>query len=250
MLLRGFVLFSLLAVMINTVHAEDCVVLLHGLASFPMVMKPIELALGVQPEYRTVNQGYASYSDDVNTLAAKTLPEAIEACDMRENETIHFVTHSMGGIILRAFLAENDIAQLGSVVMIAPPNNGSEVVDWVEQYAVLKPFLGPAGRELGTSDEGFLAQLPPPHFHFGVIAGVRERESSWSGQLPGDDDGKVSTESAQIEQMADYIEVSATHTGVLYKKVTIEQVISFLRYGHFLRHSEQRYSGMVVGKEL
>lgn len=231
-------LCSLLLAMTHTAWAEDCVVLLHGLGSVPLAMKPLAFSLDVQPEYRVVNQGYNSYSNDLQALALETLPAAIRACNMRDEEAIHFVTHSMGGIMLRAFLAKKELQQLGRVVMIAPPNKGSEIVDWVERYALLKPFLGPAGGNLGTGEQHISAQLPAPEFVFGVIAGVRQSTSVWSSQLPGNDDGRVSTANTQIEQMADYIEIPGSHSGLLYKKQTIEQVTSFLRYGEFLRRSE------------
>lgn len=218
-------------------HAEDCVVLLHGLASNPLVMKPMEVAIDIQPEFRVVNQGYRSYSADIETLAHEVLPKAIAACDLKPYESVSFVTHSLGGIILRAYLAENELAALDSVVMLAPPNHGSEVVDWVGQFRWLIPILGPAGRQLGTEDDDLPTRLPDAEFKLGVIAGniseSRERWFFWTERLPGEDDGKVSTQSAKLGNMSDYTQVEASHSGLLIEKAAIEQVLSFLRYGRF-----------------
>lgn len=232
-MIKRTLVFAISLFSFSAVQAEDCVVIMHGLASNPLMMKPIELAIDIQPEFRVVNQGYHSYSADIEALASTVVPQAISTCGLQSNESISFVTHSLGGIVLRAYLAENELPNLGSVVMIAPPNHGSEVVDWLGQYSWLVKILGPAGEQLGTGEDAVPAALPSADFELGVIAGTKERRFSWKEQLPGQDDGKVSTQSARLDNMKDYTQIEASHSGLLYEKATVEQVLSFLRYGKF-----------------
>lgn len=227
------------------VRAEDCVVLLHGLASHPMIMKPLEIAIDIQPEFRVVNQGYNSYAADIPSLAAEVVPEAIEACELNESESISFVTHSMGGLLLRAYLVDSELRALDTVVMVAPPNHGSEVVDWVQKFPWLVPVLGPAGGQLGTDSDEVPNLLPSPEFNLGVIAGTKEHRVLWKELMSGENDGKVSAQSARVENMDGYREIEAGHSRLLFERETIEQVLSFLRYGQFDIHQ----LGCEVGDE-
>lgn len=230
---RKWLLALVLPLIFTTANAEDCVVLLHGLASHPMVMKPLELAIDIQPEFRVVNQGYNSYSADLSTLAAEVIPESLAACDLQGGESVSFVTHSMGGLLLRAYIDDHQVEQIARAVMIAPPNHGSEIVDWFQRTPGLVNLLGPAGKQLGTEHEGFVAALPLPSFELGIVAGTQENKVFWRKILPEENDGKVSAESAQITSMSDFKEIEAKHSELLYRKETIEQVMSFLRYGRF-----------------
>lgn len=222
--------------MAATSAAEDCVVLLHGLASHPLAMKPIELAIDIQPEFRVVNKGYNSYSGDIQTLSNRVIPEAITRCELRKGEKISFVTHSMGGLLVRSYLATNDIQPLDFVVMIAPPNRGSEIVDWLQKYPPLVSALGPAGSQLGTGEQELPANLPVPEVKMGVIVGTQSNALFWRKQLSGKNDGKVSAESAKLGELDlinEYHEINAKHAELLFERETLEQVLSFLRYGSF-----------------
>jgi triacylglycerol lipase len=214
------------------------VVLLHGLALKAFTMKKIARGLK-EAGYRTCRIDYPSRHYPIDTLVARFVAPRVEKCFPGETRPLNFVTHSMGGILLRKLALLPGAPKIGRAVMIAPPNHGSEVVDRLGDWKVFGLWNGPAGRELGTDSSSVpnrLNRLGAPPFEFGVLAANRSIEPLFSEWIPGPDDGKVGIESAKLEGMKDFVEVEASHTFVLAKDETVRQVVAFLKDGRF-RHA-------------
>ncbi|NBB80010.1 MAG: alpha/beta fold hydrolase [Verrucomicrobia bacterium] len=208
-------------------HSEH-IVLLHGLSRTPRSMGALQRAL--QNERYTVhNLGYDSRHHPIPVLAEHVAREI--GSRTAGATTVHMVTHSMGGILVRQMEATQPLATLGRVVMLSPPNHGSEVVDRIGHTWIFDQVNGPAGKQLGTAPESFVNQLGPVQFECGVITG--DRSINWinSCMIPGPNDGKVSVERARVDGMSAFKVIHATHSFIMSNRKVIADVVSFLKTG-------------------
>ncbi|WP_158681710.1 esterase/lipase family protein [Microbulbifer pacificus] len=232
----------------------DCVILLHGLAKSNGSMKKLQQTIA-EAGFRTVNVDYPSTDFPIEELAGPAIAPALDQCAAPDSQgsgarasgskksRVHFVTHSMGGILVRQYLSQVKLDNLGRVVMLGPPNQGSEVVDKLGKFPGFHFMFGDAGLQLGTGKMSVPNQLGAANFDVGIIAGTKSINPILSTLLPNRDDGKVSVARTRLEGMNDHLEMPVTHVFMMKNAGVIEQVIHYLRHGRFQRDSTDTANG-------
>lgn len=213
----------------------ETVVLLHGLGRGPasLWLQGNDLrAAG----YEVIHVAYPSQRAAIEKLSEDALGPVF--ADRRDGRKVHVVTHSLGGILVRQYLHDHGVpASLGRVVMLAPPNAGSEIVDRLAKVRAYQWLNGPAGLDLGTDAAAAPARLGPlpAGVEVGVIAGDATWNPLFSALIPGPDDGKVSVARTHVAGEADHLVVPYSHTWLMNRRETRRQVAAFLRDGRFER---------------
>ena len=215
------------------------VVLLHGLGrsagSFGRMADALT-ACG----YQVLNVDYPSTEHPIPILTERFIKPAIERHCTDPGRSLHFVTHSMGGIILRDYARRFRPGNLGRAVMLSPPSRGSEVVDFLRKSPPVRALMGPAFLQLGTEADSFVNTLPPADFEVGVITGDRTINFINSMIIPGPDDGKVSVDRARLPGMTHFKVVHRTHPLIMNADEVIADVLRFLENGSFRPEGEAR----------
>jgi pimeloyl-ACP methyl ester carboxylesterase len=210
------------------------VVLLHGLARSSSSMKKLQSVLRANG-YEVCNVDYPSREHSIEVLASDFVAPAIAKC-FSDNEPVNFVTHSLGGIVVRQLAATKAVANIGRVVMLSPPNHGSELVDKLGSLKLFDWINGPAGKEIGTDSHSLPIRLGPATFELGIITGDRSINPFLSMLIPGDNDGKVAVDHAKLDGMKDFTVLHCSHPYIMKCDPAIVQTLQFLKHGEF-RHA-------------
>ena len=214
--------------------ADDCVVLLHGLGRTGRSMRPIENFLK-EHGYPTSTISYPSTKYSIEELCARFVYPRLQAIAAK-HDSLNFVTHSMGGIMVRYILTKYELP-CRSVVMLCPPNGGSTLTDSLKSTLgwLYRMVNGPAGQELGNDSMSIIPKLRRLRGRVGVIAGDKSWEPYFSWIFPGSNDGKVAVRETRLDEMRDFIVLHHTHTFMMNNRDTQEQILHFIRYGMFHR---------------
>ncbi len=216
---------------LNAEIINESVILLHGLGDVKLSMLKLENALKDEG-YTTKNIGYFTTGETIESLAEKKLSKVIEQYEKIGFEKIHFVTHSMGGLIVRYYLQANDLPMGSRIVMLSPPNHGSEVADHFQESSFYKILVGDVGKEL-TTDSNILLELKQIVPEIGIIAGNKSSNPYFSKLIPGEDDGRVAVDNTKLIEMKDFMVVPSTHLTIKYNDEVIQQTVFFLKNGKF-----------------
>lgn len=195
-----------------------------------------------QDGYHTVNLGYPSTKKNIESVVEEHLPPAVELCNQFTPSALHFVTHSLGGIVVRMALKEERPANLGKVVMLSPPNKGSAVVDNLRDWKLYNWINGPAGQQLSTAADSVPNQLGPVDYPVGIITGDRHAffDAWFATLIPGIDDGKVSIERTKLDGMTDFLVVPRSHPYIMNAEYVQLETAHFLRHGIFMHQKDSQ----------
>jgi triacylglycerol lipase len=223
---------TILPLLASTAAAKEHVILLHGLCRTSHSMHAMAQSLA-GAGYTVLNVAYPSRTASIEKLSEAVIGQAVAAAERQGATRIHFVAHSLGAMLIRSYFNRHELAIAGHVVMLGPPNQGSEVVDKLGSWWLFKKINGPAGGELGTALTATPNQLGPAKVSTGVIAGKYSINWINSLMIPGSDDGKVSVERTKLAGMADHIVLRTAHPFLMRDASAIKQTIRFLREGRF-----------------
>jgi len=234
---RGFLCF-ILAVFLCCIRVPfsdaaqgDYLIVLHGIGRTNQNMQTVSDHFTAQG-YLVLNLNYASRDKELKNLSTD-IHQKITKFTTDPNKPIHFITHSMGGLVARAYITQYKPKNIARVVMLGPPNQGSEVADFFKENWLFQGYYGPAGQQLKTDQQMIKAVLGEVNFDLGVIAGDRSIDPVSSIIIPGKDDGKVAIERTKVSGMADHIVLHVTHTFMMKNKQVIEQAQYFIEHGFF-----------------
>ncbi|MGH1404013.1 MAG: esterase/lipase family protein [Alphaproteobacteria bacterium] len=219
---------------------KELVILLHGIGHSEWNMAGIEFALQ-KAGYETLNVGYPSLKKSLDELST-FLEKAMKTAGVWEGSyrKVHFATHSMGGLVVRTYLNKHkdgiQVKNLGRVVMLAPPNGGSEVADLLKKFPPYQWVFGPAGQELTTEQQ--TKMKADVYYDLGIIAGNKEWPYIIAAHIiPDDSDGRVALKKTELQGMKDHVTLSATHSFISWKPSVHKQIIHFLKHGEF-KHAD------------
>lgn len=221
----------------NTEKPRDIVVLLHGLLRSKMDMALLEKFFK-KNNYAVINIKYPSREFDLEELRDFVHEKITNSPEYNNCKTLNFVTHSMGGLITRYYIAKYKPDNIGKVVMLGPPNTGSELADWLHDTKIIAPMFraifGPASDQLGTGYDHIDGDINYP---LGIIAGNMSVNPLSPWLLDGEHDGIVPVERTKIEGMSDHIIMPATHSFMMFNNDVMAQSLHFLKHGKF-NHQE------------
>jgi pimeloyl-ACP methyl ester carboxylesterase len=216
-------------------RTKNTVVILHGIGHTRWNMIRVEKAMANEG-YETINITYPSLRMGLKELAFFIHKKMAAEKTWSQPGQIHFVTHSMGGLVARRYLEDYKSCipaeKMGRLIMIAPPNGGSEVADFLKNFPLYKWLYGPAGQELTTAVRQ--ADRTCLWYEAGIIAGNR----GWpyfiaQFLIAGDHDGRVAVEKTKMTGMKDHIIVPCTHSFISWNRNVHDKIIEFLEKGNF-----------------
>jgi len=210
----------------------ECAILLHGLGRTAASMGKIEKRLA-ESGFRVWNQTYPSRKLTIEKLAESHIIKGLQQCQDWGATRIHFITHSLGGILIREYLQTHKIRKLDKIIMLAPPNHGSDVADKLNGNFFFKLIMGPAGQQLGTGKTDKPKSFKPIPGIIGVLAGIKSHDPWFSWIFNGPNDGKVSTDATKLAEMRDFLLVNHGHTFIMNGDDVIEQILHFLGNSKF-----------------
>ncbi|WP_223670793.1 esterase/lipase family protein [Kangiella shandongensis] len=217
---------------------KEAVILIHGMGRSHRSMRKLEVFLKAKG-YVTYNRSYPSTVANVERSAVHYINSALANISHESISTVHFVTHSLGGLLVRYFLSNHQMKKLGRIVMLSPPNQGSEVAERYRKHFWYKWITGIPGQQLYQNNNPLLKELKPLKTEVGIIAGTRSSDPWFNHAFEHPHDGKVSVNGAQLPEMKQMIQVPHGHTFIMNKASVKNHIANFLATGNFYRPTQK-----------
>jgi hypothetical protein len=229
-----YLLTSFFLIFTFSLMASHRIYLIHGYGSPKFVLNKIERNIK-KNGFQTINYGYPSVAEDLDNLGHDLYLNIKEA----GYDTVSFVTHSMGALVVRSmlrFVVESEkFPVIFRMVMIAPPNKGADIADLYASNKLLKPFLGPNFKHMTTDSLSFTNKLPVPvNSEVGIIVGIKGNEHGYNPLIKGDNDGRLKPERTDLANEKDKAVIHDEHTHLTQNPRVVKLVIEFLKEGIFL----------------
>ncbi|MES2985244.1 MAG: alpha/beta fold hydrolase [Pseudomonadota bacterium] len=210
---------------------REGVIILHGIFRTHRSMRKLASFLE-KSGFEVLNLGYPSTRHSIEAIADAITPRMAAFAESIPGK-VHLVGYSMGGLVIRACLHRYKPQNLGRVVMIGTPNQGSEVADFLRDIKLYRLLYGPAGQQLVTDQSGFVHHFGAVDYEVGVIAGNRPVDFISSRIIGKANDGKVSIDSTRLTGMKDHVIVPSSHTFFPGNRHMCRQALAFLQHGKF-----------------
>lgn len=221
------------------------VVVLHGLVRSRQSMAGLCKYLSEQSDYQIVNMSYASTREPLRRHAA-SLASVIDHLGPEVTE-INFVAHSLGNLVIRHYLGDQIAserrrvdARINRMVMLAPPNQGSQFAVKFADNRLFQTIWGTSGLELAKEWDELEKRLATPRGEFGIIAGGRGADDGANPLLRGDDDFVVTIEETRLGGASDFSVLPALHSLIMDDPKVREYTLRFLWHGHFIAKDKRQ----------
>ena len=244
---------------------QDFLVLLHGIYGKSSDMESI--AQNFKDNYRIINIQYPTTKETAEEISDLYIEPNIENIkeqifsenfhkkignqyyeidknsnkinkNFNQNVKINFVAHSMGTGILRYYLKENPLENLGKVVFISPPSHGSHLAD-VPFVDKLPSMLGKVVPQFSTKKDSFVNQLGEPDYDYMILIGNKTNNPLYSMIIRGKDDGMVPLKTAKMKSDNFKIIENTTHTSILKDKRTVKEISEFFKSSDLNKEKEK-----------
>lgn len=244
---------------------QDFLVLLHGIYGKSSDMESI--AQNFKDNYRIINIQYPTTKETAEEISDLYIEPNIENIkeqifsenfhkkignqyyeiaensnkinkNFNQNIKINFVAHSMGTGILRYYLKENPLENLGKVVFISPPSHGSHLAD-VPFVDKLPSMLGKVVPQFSTKKDSFVNQLGEPDYDYMILIGNKTNNPLYSMIIRGKDDGMVPLKTAKMKSDNFKIIENTTHTSILKDKRTMKEISKFFKSSDLNKEKEK-----------
>lgn len=209
------------------------VYVIHGYGGTTTMMSKIDKSIKNE-HFITENFAYKSITVDLDSIGM----ELYLNIKRSGFDTVSFVTHSMGGLVVRSMLQysqkDKNFPVIHRIVMLAPPNGGAEIADFFTKKPGMKRLLGPNVEHMRTDSNSYAHKLPiPNNSELGIIIGIRGKSKGYNPFIPSDNDGLLTPKSAKLGVEKEIVYVYEDHNIMTQKTLICKLVNDFLKLGKF-----------------